>query len=290
MIAADLAANVWHTRAVDRVYLEYVGNLIEIPVGESRVGRDLESTIRLDDAGVSRHHVRVVRRGDGLFIEDLGSRNGTLVNGRPITGMAPVHDGDIIVLSTRVLTVRINPLQRAKRNTLANSEEVDRGAASAVTVPPMVTKSIAISRRPCAQCGVVVSELDDRCHDCGSGSEAGPATRNRRREERHPIAVDVRYVSPELEIEVTSRDLSESGVFVCSQLLDPVGTTCELMFELADRQFGTHGVVRRVVDHHDASRQPVGLGVEFISLGQRERDMLRHLIADPSTHVRRATP
>jgi hypothetical protein len=290
MTAADPAAYVWHTRTVDRVYLEYVGNLIEIPVGESCIGRDLDCAIRLDDVGVSRHHVRVARRGDSLFIEDLGSRNGTLVNGSPIAGSARVHDGDIIVLSTRVLTVRVNPLQRAKRSTLANSEEFDRDAARAVTVPPMVTQPIAIARRPCVHCGAVVSELDVRCPGCGAGFEAGPATRNRRREERHPIALDVRYVSPELEIEVTSRDLSESGVFVCTQLLDPVGTTCELTFELANRPFGTHGVVRRVVDHHDASRQPVGLGVEFVSLGQRERDMLRHLIADPSTHVRRATP
>jgi len=276
---------------VERVYLEYVGNLIEVPAGELRIGRELDCGVRLDDAGVSRHHIRVVRRGDEVFVEDLGSRNGTLLNGSPIGAPVRVRDGDVIAISTRLLTVRVNPVRRAKRVTLGQGEERDRSAAHAVTVPPIHTQPIGIPDRRCPRCALVVTEVDDECAGCGlswgSFAAAADVSTTLRRHERHEIAIDVRYVSRELEIEVTSHDLSESGVFVCSPVLEPVGTRCELTFDLVDGQVDARGVVRRVVERGSASGQPVGLGVEFVELGQRARSLLRDLMARPIDHLRR---
>lgn len=48
------------------------------------VGRDTDSDVFLDDVTVSRNHAVIVRRGDGLFIDDLGSLNGTYINRRRI--------------------------------------------------------------------------------------------------------------------------------------------------------------------------------------------------------------
>src|SRR2546428_7306563 len=45
---------------------------------------------------VSAGHAAVVRRGDTFIIQDLGSRNGTLINGTRIEGDTPLHDGDVI--------------------------------------------------------------------------------------------------------------------------------------------------------------------------------------------------
>jgi len=275
---------------VDRVYLEYLGNLIEIPLGETHVGRDLDCAIRLDDAGVSRHHLRVVRRGPNVFVEDLGSRNGSYVNGKAIAAPVPVRDGDVVVLSSRVLTVRVNATDRAKRATLARSVDsaADLEAARAATMPPEIkTQPIAIvGHKRCPRCGSDVSDLDDECASCGfawgSFDEPEPddaVVASLRRHPRRPIAVELRYVSSELEIEVISRDLSESGVFVCSQVLDPVGTECHLTLDLAVGPLDAHGVVRRVVEHGTAGDHPVGLGVEFIDLGRPERAWLRDLIA-----------
>jgi pSer/pThr/pTyr-binding forkhead associated (FHA) protein len=49
------------------------------------VGRDELSDIRINDQNLSRHHFTVVRSGESFVIQDLGSANGTWVNGRQIT-------------------------------------------------------------------------------------------------------------------------------------------------------------------------------------------------------------
>jgi hypothetical protein len=98
----------------------------------------------------------------------------------------------------------------------------------------------------------------------------------------------MRYVSPELEIEVASHDLSESGVFVRSQVLDPIGTPCQLTFLLGGGQLGAHGIVRRVVEHGPPGANTVGLGVEFVGLGSSERAWLQDVIAHPDAHLPRA--
>ena len=50
-----------------------------------RIGRTEDSEIRLADAGVSREHARVFQIGRDFFLEDLGSRNGTWVEGARIS-------------------------------------------------------------------------------------------------------------------------------------------------------------------------------------------------------------
>jgi len=63
------------------------------------LGRHPLSDVRFDaerDLDVSARHAAVVRRGDTFIIQDLGSRNGTLINGTRIEGDTPLHDGDVI--------------------------------------------------------------------------------------------------------------------------------------------------------------------------------------------------
>lgn len=57
------------------------------------IGRDTDSDIFLDDVTVSRNHAVIVRRGDALHIDDLGSLNGSYVNRRRIESHRLV-DGD----------------------------------------------------------------------------------------------------------------------------------------------------------------------------------------------------
>jgi len=70
--------------------------------GEVLVGRDY-GTLKLRDGRVSRRHVRVWEEDNRYFVEDLGSTNGTLLNGRALEVPTPVGDGDKIYLGGTVL-------------------------------------------------------------------------------------------------------------------------------------------------------------------------------------------
>ncbi|MEX0938295.1 MAG: SpoIIE family protein phosphatase [Pirellulales bacterium] len=67
--------------------------------GEQAVlGRHPECDVVLDVAAVSRQHARIVRDGETYFLEDLGSRNGTFLNGNMIEGRQSLHEGDQVVI------------------------------------------------------------------------------------------------------------------------------------------------------------------------------------------------
>src|SRR4051812_11790873 len=57
------------------------------------IGRTAENDLVLTEPGVSRKHVKIREDGGQFFIEDLGSANGTKVNGNPITE-DEIRDGD----------------------------------------------------------------------------------------------------------------------------------------------------------------------------------------------------
>jgi serine phosphatase RsbU (regulator of sigma subunit) len=69
------------------------------------IGRSRDSDIPLPDLWLSRHHAQIRRRGDTFFLRDLGSTNGTRLNGELIDGERPLRPGDVISLSEYVLTV-----------------------------------------------------------------------------------------------------------------------------------------------------------------------------------------
>ncbi len=63
---------------------------------EITIGRQDGNTIRLTERNVSRRHARLVRQNGHFLIEDLGSYNGTRINGERIQGQSEIHDGDLI--------------------------------------------------------------------------------------------------------------------------------------------------------------------------------------------------
>jgi len=69
------------------------GKSIDVPAGESVIGRDRGCAIQIDADSVSRHHARLIVDGREVSIEDLGSKNGTWVAGERIRGTATLTDG-----------------------------------------------------------------------------------------------------------------------------------------------------------------------------------------------------
>jgi len=71
-----------------------VGKIVRLDGGECLFGRRLDCHVHIHDQRVSRRHARIRREGDALHLEDLGSSNGTYVNGRRIHAAARLHHGD----------------------------------------------------------------------------------------------------------------------------------------------------------------------------------------------------
>jgi pSer/pThr/pTyr-binding forkhead associated (FHA) protein len=63
---------------------------------EITIGRQEGNTIRLTERNVSRRHARLMRQNGHVVVEDLGSSNGTRINGERISGQSTVKDGDLI--------------------------------------------------------------------------------------------------------------------------------------------------------------------------------------------------
>jgi hypothetical protein len=60
------------------------------------LGRGDSADIQLEDTFASSAHARLVPQGDVIVLEDLGSTNGTYLNGEPLRGPQPLHVGDSI--------------------------------------------------------------------------------------------------------------------------------------------------------------------------------------------------
>lgn len=63
------------------------------------LGRDDSATIVIPDRQVSRHHAKISSTPAGIFLEDLGSKNGTHHNGQPVEGMVLLQDSDVIQIA-----------------------------------------------------------------------------------------------------------------------------------------------------------------------------------------------
>jgi hypothetical protein len=73
------------------------------------VGRGADADLRLSDPGVSRHHAQVELREGGVWVEDLGSTNGTTLDGSPVTVPALLSSGQRITIGSTVLVFLHDP-------------------------------------------------------------------------------------------------------------------------------------------------------------------------------------
>jgi len=66
------------------------------------IGRDTTNSIVLDMPDISRHHIRLVHTLDGFTVEDLGSKNGTFLNGEWVKRVKLLKTGDVIRLGEKL--------------------------------------------------------------------------------------------------------------------------------------------------------------------------------------------
>jgi len=80
---------------------------VPLKPGKILIGRHDDCQIRIPAANVSRHHCEVVSGGSGVRIRDLGSSNGTYVNGHKVDDVE-LSPGDVIEIGTLLFVVRID--------------------------------------------------------------------------------------------------------------------------------------------------------------------------------------
>lgn len=83
------------------------GRTYPLAIGQTVIGRGDQANMRLPDVGISRRHARLDFDGNQVVLTDLGSTNGTMVNGQRVSAVA-LNPGDMIQLGTTTLTFRVD--------------------------------------------------------------------------------------------------------------------------------------------------------------------------------------
>ena len=93
------------------------GMMFPLLEDESTIGRVRGNSVVIPDGSISSRHARVLRTADAFTIEDLGSRNGTFVNGDPIKESRSLKDNDMVRCGKVILTFNIAAVANAKEMT-----------------------------------------------------------------------------------------------------------------------------------------------------------------------------
>ena len=115
------------------------GQTLAVPPEGATLGRTRVADIRLEDALLSRVHCRFDFDSEGPTLQDLGSSNGTSLNGKPLEGPpAHLHEGDVITVGETQLRVEVVGAESAaSAPTLAVRPPQASFPASAAPTPPV---------------------------------------------------------------------------------------------------------------------------------------------------------
>ena len=103
-------------RANARLVLKTPDGDADFPLTDNAVlGRSTNATVRLSDREVSRKHSQIDKVGEDYVLKDLGSSNGTFLNGKRLFGPAKLKDGDEVVIGTSRMEFRLAPGAQAKQ-------------------------------------------------------------------------------------------------------------------------------------------------------------------------------
>ncbi|MEW5740289.1 MAG: adenylate/guanylate cyclase domain-containing protein [Myxococcota bacterium] len=191
----------------------YFDTAYELPEGVTQVGRADENDIVLSGDLVSRRHARFHVKGASLVVEDLGSRNGSLLNAQKLVGSMPLKAGDTVAVGENTLQVR----QPADVESMA-TEMVDMGFGGQVRRFGRgvdIREAVVMARD--LKAPNVLKALDNFAPFDAStppvpsapAAEDEPATRKRPR--KKPSDTDDEHERPTTELVSTANDGEPSG-------------------------------------------------------------------------------
>ena len=140
-----------------------LGRLFLLAPGEVMIGRSPDCAVSLLDGEVSRNHARLLVSERGIEAQDLGSTNGTLLNGELFEGTVQLKAGDRLGVGGHVLKlVAMDPLERAFHETLLDLSTKDplTGLANRGATLAEVQNRFGLSLRYNRPLSVVICDLD----------------------------------------------------------------------------------------------------------------------------------
>ncbi len=130
---------------------------LSLPSFPAIIGRTAPADIVLEGGTVSRRHCRLDLAGDRLLISDLGSTNGTVVNGEPVTTSAmALQDGALIAVGAHRLRYHRRSVDETAEADAIERELQDAAAYVASILPPPLTDGPVLADwffQPCARLG-----------------------------------------------------------------------------------------------------------------------------------------
>ena len=99
-------AAIWSVD-VEKGAKQLLGLHVDI-LGPVVIGRSPSSDVVVDEPFVSATHARLTLQGPALVLEDLGSTNGTMVNGEELKSVAPLRSDDVVIIGRTTLKIRFD--------------------------------------------------------------------------------------------------------------------------------------------------------------------------------------
>jgi serine phosphatase RsbU (regulator of sigma subunit) len=124
-----------HGALTELVVRDLDGKTVTLPLDRDRIALGRSSANELcypDDIGLSRQHLVLIRQNNEWRVEDLGSKNGTLINGRKVEGKAPFKPGDRIAAGH--LTIEFADSMKMPDETVVFVDGADTFSNTATTV------------------------------------------------------------------------------------------------------------------------------------------------------------
>ena len=136
-----------------------VGKEFILDINELIIGREQTADITISDPEISRRHARLFFQNGGYIIEDLGSTNGTFVNGQKISGPYLLRPGEVVNFGEHVSvlfeSVQVDPNATVVSSAAALKSPIPAapGKAPLYTPPPAqaVPQAAPVNQQPSAQ-------------------------------------------------------------------------------------------------------------------------------------------
>lgn len=129
------------------------GSTFPLDAGTVVIGRDASATIRLDDDQVSRRHAQVVVSDGRAELSDLGSTNGTFVDGHRLTSPVVLRAGQQVKIGKHVLVVGAPAAPAGPAGSATVVGGVASTPAGPAAAPPPQPVGAAARQVPAAQAG-----------------------------------------------------------------------------------------------------------------------------------------